>query len=100
MPDGITETGKRLLRVYRRLVPLHASFAASDDASRRRLAREVMDVLADIKEDPEFRAAELAEAARRAEAPTPEELAIDERNRQVAARFKETRAKRRGRAFA
>jgi len=94
----VTETGELLSRVYRRLVPLHASLATADDVSRdfqRALIRDIMDVLTEIAGNPEFRAADDAESERRRTSPTSDELAADEQKRLALERFKYARAERR-----
>lgn len=94
----VTETGELLSRVYRRIVPLHASLATADDVSRdfqRALIRELMDMLTEIAGNSEFQAADDAESERRRTSPTPEERAADEQNGQAVERFKRARAERR-----
>lgn len=95
---SVTAEGTLLSDIHRRLVPLHLSLATADAVDRnfqRRLMHELMDVLREIEENPEFRAAHEAEQERRRLHPTPEEKAAQERNRAIVERFLKAREERR-----
>ena len=97
-PETVTAEGELLSRIYRTLVPIHASLATADAINRdfqRRLMHEIMDVLREIAENPEFRAADDAEHERWSLNPTPEELAAQERGRAVVERWRRAREERR-----
>lgn len=92
-----TAAGELLSRIHRRLVPLHLGLSTADAVDcdfQRRLMHEIMSVLREIAENPEFRAAHEAEMERRRLCPTPEELAAQERGRATVERWRRVRAER------
>ena len=94
---AITAEGKLLSRIHRLLVPLNLGLATADAVDRdfqRRLMHEIMSVLREIAENPQYRAAADAEHERWRLNPTPEEKAAQERNQAVVERWRRARAER------
>ena len=101
--SAVTAEGALLDRIHRRLVPLHLGLATADAVDRdfqRRLMHQIMTVLREIAENPQFRAAADAEHERRRLNPTPEETAAQERNRATVERWRRAREERRAREAA
>ena len=95
--QSVTPEGELLSRIHRRLVPLHLGLATVDAVDRdfqRRLMHEIMGVLREISENPQFRAAADAEHERWRMNPTPEEKAAQERSQAVVERWRRARAER------
>ena len=100
---AVTAEGELLSRIHRRLVPLHLGLATADAVDRdfqRRMMHELMSVLREIAENPQYRAAADAEHERRRLHPTPEEKAAQERNRAIVERWRRAREERRARVSA
>ena len=94
---AVTTEGELLSRIHRRLVPLHLGLATADAVDRdfqRKLMHELMGVLREIAENPQFRAAADAEHERWRVNPTPEEKAAQERSQAIVERWRRARAER------
>ena len=84
-------------------MPIHLSLATADAVDRdfqRRMMHEIMSVLREISENPQYRAASDAEHERWTLHPTPQEQAAKQRNQATLERFMRAREARRAEAAA